>query len=237
MNVHFKEWNNFEKYLRVLKENNINKIYITGQNTDPLLYKYLEELVDYLHTENFYVGVRTNGVMSLTKLDVLNKCESVSYSIHSINTDTVEKITGIRTSINWNEAISKINTNLRISVVVNRYNIDEIYDILKFLSGFEKIKYIQLRCVATDNYYDFFKEDIDLFNDLLMDINKKFPLIKDYYTSKIYEIFGKDVSLWKTIATTINSYNYFTDGIISDNYYIIEGYNKNKIKKEGNKNV
>lgn len=60
--VHFSEWKNFERFLKVCKENNIKKLYITGQNTDSLVYKYFEELVEYLKNEGFLVGIRTKAI-------------------------------------------------------------------------------------------------------------------------------------------------------------------------------
>lgn len=65
-----------------------------------------------------------------------------------------------------------------------------------------------------------------LFNKLSEYFSKKYAKIREYYTSKIYNICNVEVSMWKTIDTTINSYNYFTDGVISDNYFIVEGYDR-----------
>ncbi len=233
LNVHFNEWKNFKEYLKLCKENDIKKIYLTGQNTDPLLYKYLDEIIEYLKSEGFEVGIRTNGVLTLKNLEAINKInDKVSISIHTLNENTLEKITGVKLNIDWDKIINSIKVPLRIALVVNRYNKDEVLDTIKYLSKFKNISYIQLRCIATDNYYEYFKEDIDDFLKLSEYIDKKFKYKKSFYTSKIYEIYGKEVSLWRTISTTINSFNYFTNGIISDDYFIVEGYNKGK--KEGN---
>lgn len=233
LNVHFNEWKNFKEYLKLCKENDIKKIYLTGQNTDPLLYKYLDEIIEYLKSEGFEVGIRTNGVLTLKNLEAINKInDKVSISIHTLNENTLEKITGVKLNIDWDKIINSIKVPLRIALVVNRYNKDEVLDTIKYLSKFKNISYIQLRCIATDNYYEYFKEDIDDFLELSEYIDKKFKYKKSFYTSKIYEIYGKEVSLWRTISTTINSFNYFTNGIISDDYFIVEGYNKGK--KEGN---
>ena len=165
--------------------------------------------------EGFEVGIRTNGVLALENLEAINKInDKVSISIHTLNENTLEKITGVKLNIDWDKIINSIKVPLRIALVVNRYNKDEVLDTIKYLSKFKNISYIQLRCIATENYYENFKYK------------------KSFYTSKIYEIYGKEVSLWRTISTTINSFNYFTNGIISDDYFIVEGYNKGK--KEGN---
>jgi len=42
--------------------------------------------------------------------------------------------------------------------------------------------------------------------------------------AEIYDVYGQDVVFWRTIKTSANSINYFTDGTISEKYFIIEGY-------------
>lgn len=229
LQTHFKEWKNFEKYLEKCRNANIQKIYLTGQNTDPLLYKYLSELIQYLKKSGFKVGIRTNGLLSLERMKEINQInDEIGLSIHSLNPDTNEKITGIRKIADWNNIISKIEVPIRISIVITRYNKDEIMNIIQYFSIFDKIKYIQLRCISTDERYEELKEDIACFEDLSNEIQENYPLLKKFYTSSIYEIYGKEVSLWKTVQTTINSFNYFTDGIISENYFVVEGYKQSK---------
>jgi MoaA/NifB/PqqE/SkfB family radical SAM enzyme len=59
--VPFEEWANFEQFLALCEANNIDKLYVTGQNTDSLQYRYLMDLINYLHSRKFKVGLRTNG--------------------------------------------------------------------------------------------------------------------------------------------------------------------------------
>ena len=47
--------------------------------------------------------------------------------------------------------------------------------------------------------------------------------------AEIFNVYGKDVSFWSTVETSVNSLNYFTDGVCSDEYFIVEGYLKNKV--------
>lgn len=233
LQTHFEEWKNFKEYLEKCKNANIQKIYLTGQNTDPLLYRYLEELIEYLKVENFQVGIRTNGLLSLEKIKEINSInEKIGLSIHSLNPDTNEKITGVRTIPDWSRIIDEIQVPIRIAIVVTRYNKDEILDIIQYFSEFEKIKYIQLRCISTDERYEELKEDIACFKQLSEHIQEQYPVLKEFYTSSIYEIYGKEVSLWQTVKTSINSYNYFTDGIISENYFVVEGYKEQKEKEK-----
>ena len=49
-------------------------------------------------------------------------------------------------------------------------------------------------------------------------------------------MYGKEVCFWRTVKTSIESYNYYTDGTINDEYFVIEGYmreSKNYPREEG----
>ena len=63
-------------------------------------------------------------------------------------------------------------------------------------------------------------------------VAERFKLKRIFYGAEIYEIAGMEVVFWPTVQTQINSYNYFTDGTISREYFVIEGYLKN-YKKGG----
>ena len=227
LNKHFSKWKNFHKYLEKCKRDGIKKIYLTGQNTDPLLYKYLQELIEYLKDEGFHVGIRTNGVLALEKMDIINSLnDEVGLSIHSLTSDINKKITNHSIIPDWDMIIKKIKVPLRIAIVVTRYNKNEILSLIQFFSKYKNISYIQLRCIATDERYEELKEDIDCYKEVTSEIMEKFSYLRDYYTASIYDVYGIEVCLWKTVATTINSYNYFTDGIISTDYFVVEGYKK-----------
>ncbi len=229
LNVHFKKWKNFDNYLDICKKNNIKKIYLTGQNTDPLLYKYLLELIEYLKSKDFIVGIRTNGLLAIEKKKELESLNgTISYSVHSLNDETNLKITEVKKTINLNDINKFINRNYRIGIVVNRYNKNEIIDMIKELSSNKNIRYIQLRGCATDNRYDELKEDIDAYKEISNYIKNNFKFLRNFYKAEIYDVYGVEVTLWKTVETTINSFNYFTEGIISYDYFVVEGYEKCK---------
>jgi len=227
LKIHFSKWKNFHKFIDICKKDNIKKLYITGQNTDSLLYKYLDELIDFLHSEGFTVGIRTNGYLALQKLDTINKCtNSVGYSIHSLNPETNYKIMKRRDIPDW-ERIIPNTKNVRIAIVLNRYNANEFFDLLKFISKFKNVRYVQVRRISTDTRYKELKEDIEIYEKVFEYVCKNFPFIGRFYLAEQFEIFGMQVNFWRTVQTSINSYNYFTDGTISKEYFIVEGYLKN----------
>lgn len=227
LEIHFLKWKNFNQFLRKCKEASIQKIYITGQNTDSLIYKYLDELIDFLHRENFLVGLRTNGYLALKKLKEINKCDlSAGYSIHTLNPIANKMIMGRLDIPDWKKIIPATR-NPRTSIVLNRCNKYEFFELLRFLAKFENNRYIQVRRVSTDTRTDLLMPDMVAYEEIYSQVRDIFSIKKKFFTdAEIYEIYGKDVVFWRTIKTSVNSMNYFTDGTVSDTYFIIEGYLK-----------
>lgn len=236
---HYIGWRNFAKFVYLCKKDGIKNIYITGQNTDALLYSELKGLIRFLQkAHGFNVGIRTNGYMFEKNLEknpmlisTVNNCKaSVGISIHTLNPDTNMKIMGTKHIPDWDWILPQIN-NLRISIVINRYNhVEVVASLLAYLSQYKNIRYIQLRKVSTDTRYEQLEEDMKAFDLVSKYIHQENEPTGKFYDADVFEIMGKEVVLWPTVSTSINSYNYFTDGTISKEYFIIEGYLKNKEK-------
>jgi molybdenum cofactor biosynthesis enzyme MoaA len=234
ISTHFSEWKNFNDFLIMCWENAVTNIYVTGQNTDALMYRYLPELIDYLQDEcNLNVGIRTNGYLSHKHIETMRKCRrSVGLSIHSLNSDTNKLIMGRNCEkiIDWANLIPQLN-RVRVSIVVNRYNEKEIFGLMHYISRFPNVKYIQLRRICTDSREEFLLPDVEAFERIAKKIkkNKHMEPIGDFYGAPLYNIYGKEVCVWRTVKTDIDSYNYFTDGTISDEYFVVEGYMRDSV--------
>lgn len=233
LNVHFSKWNNFEKFLNQCEAEGVKKLYLTGQTADGLQYNYLEEIIDYLQNRDFLVGVRTNGYLAEKKIDAINKMkDEIAYSIHTLKSEVNKIIMGKSYLPNWDRIIPMSGDNVRISIVLNRYNINEFDDLIKYISKFDNVKYIQVRRISTDTRYELLEEDIKLYEEFYQQIEEKYSdnKIDDFYCAQRYMIEGKEVNFWRTVETSVNSLNYFTDGVCSDEYFIVEGYLKYKNK-------
>ena len=67
------------------------------------------------------------------------------------------------------------------------------------------------------------------YEEVYSEVSKIFPMTRKFFTdAEEYDIFGMPVTFWRTIKTSANSMNYFTDGTISDSYFVVEGYLKNR---------
>lgn len=234
LNEHFSYWKNFERFLAMCKQEGIKKLYLTGQTADGLQYKYLPEIIDYLQGKGFSVGVRTNGLLAMSKMFCIQKMQDeIAYSIHTLKPEINQKIMGVSRIPDWDYIIPASGDNVRISIVLCRYNINEFDDLIRYISKFDNVRYIQVRRISTDTRYELLKEDITLYEDFYNKFAKehKADRIEDFYLAQRYILYGKEINFWRTIETSINSLNYFTDGTCSDEYFVVEGYLKNMNKK------
>lgn len=225
----FEEWPNFEEFLRKCEDAGIRRLYVTGQNTDSLQYEDLDRLICHLRNLGFGVGLRTNGYKALEMMDVINECNlSVGYSIHSLSPTTNRMIMGRADIPDW-PTILQTTHRPRVSIVLNRCNESEFFKLLQFMAKYRLVRYVQVRRVSTDTRLDELAPDIAAYERVYTKVRDVFEMKdKIFGDAEVYEIYGQDVVFWRTVKTTANSYNYFTDGTISDCYFVVEGYLKNR---------
>lgn len=228
----YNELNNLDLFLDRMKEHGSDTIYLSSVRTEPLLYKDIDNLCDYLIYKGFKIGIRTNGLCN-NIYDILPKLDAeISISINSLERSTNEKICGNRVipdilNIIWK--ISELNKKCRISIVVNRYNYKEIEHIISLLSIYKCISYIQLRKIykynkVTDNG---FKEDILRFEEIKLLIDNKYKRLPNFHESIVYNFgFGIPVSFWEDVfkKESIKTLNYFSDGKITENNLLVPSY-------------
>jgi molybdenum cofactor biosynthesis enzyme MoaA len=232
LETHYSEWLNFGKFVNMCSKEGIKNLYLTGQTADGLQYKYLGEIVSYLQSIGFNVGVRTNGFLAEDKMDIINTMNAgIGYSIHSLDDCTNYKIMGSYIKPNWDKVIPASGKNVRVSVVLCEYNVNEFFDIIKYISTFENVRYIQVRRISTDTRFEELQQHIKVYEDFYKELDTAYPSYGNFYSAQQHEIFGKEVNFWRTVETSINSFNYFTDGTISDEYFIVEGYLKNAVNR------
>ena len=229
LNVPFENWKTFPHALAEAEHAGIDRIYITGQTTDALAYKHVDKLIPFLSRQPWVrrVGIRTNGILALDKLETVNACDSVSYSIHSLDRATNQKIMGMTALLDWEKILAATECpRIRVAIVVGRYNRHEIEDIIKWAAGQPKLGYIQLRKICTENRWKELEADALIFEEVVAGLASKYEICGQYENAPAYRIHGMPVLIWRTVQTNANSFNYFTDGTFSKEYFIVEGYAK-----------
>lgn len=232
LNTPYDKLNNLDLFLKKLKENKCNIIYLSSTTTDPLLYLDIERLCDYLISKGFKLGIRTNG-LSNKFINLIPKLDAeISLSINSlvgcINKEICNN-TIIPDVDNIFKELSKYNKKCRVSIVVNRYNMGEISLMLDYLNTYNCISYIQLRkiykyCNSNDNY-----SDTTAFNIIKNWLNQKYGNLKTNFHESIGYNTKIPIFLWEDVfkKSSLNTLNYFSDGKITGNNLLIEGYEYN----------
>ena len=224
MRDHFSTWAKFDEFLDICKRRNIPNIYLTGQNTDALMYRYLPEILDYVQERGFKMGLRTNGFLAHKKMEAIDKCiANPGFSIHTRDFDTQQLMMGKSPMPDWEKILTEVD-HCRVSIVASRYNIAEIPKMLEWLGKFPSVQYVQVRRICTDSREDYLIEDARCFDTLLEEVAMTATQVGEFYAAPVYAIAGKEVCFWQTVKTDIDSVNYFTDGTITDEYFVIEGY-------------
>lgn len=210
-------------------EHDIQKVYLTGLNCDPLQYGDLRALIRHLQDRRgVKVGIRTNGVLAEQKLQAINEAElTTSYTIHSLDENLHRRIAlpelGVPVPL-WGRLLGRTK-RWRVSMVVTAFNcgLQDVLSLVRFIRTFGGEHRLQVRCAVHEKGGG---RDKELFDVLQEEVCRSYPLVSQYYTgSNTYLIEGVMVNFWNPFAVTINSLNFFADGRSSDNYHIVEGYN------------
>lgn len=225
LGVHFSEWANFPEFLGKCRDAGIQRLYVTGQNTDALVYQHIGALVDHLQGEwGFDAGLRTNGYLAERHMATLQRCRrSVGVSIHTLQPDVNWTVMRRRDIPDWERILPQI-PNLRVSIVLNRHNAGELHDLLRFLARFPNVSYVQVRRICTDTREDYLLPDVEAYEAVFRETRRVFPLVSYFYGAEVFQMYGKEVCFWRTVKTTIDSFNYYTDGTMTDEYFVIEGF-------------
>ena len=220
----FENWKNFEKFLTICQQEQVRKLFLTGQTADGLQYKFLDKLVEALQDRGFEVGVRTNGYLAMRKISSIQKMQGeIGYSIHSLQPETNKQIMGRKDLPDWDSIIPASGPNVRVAIVLNRYNVGEFGDLVKFISKFPKV-----RRISTDTRLQLLQPDLIVFENFYQQFAATHKQSGNYFNAQQFQMEGKEIVFWRTVETTVNSLNYFTDGTVSDEYFIVEGYLRQK---------
>lgn len=121
-------------------KNIIDDLYIRGCRMfalvggEPLLYPYIDDLVDYIVSKNVYLNLTTNGFLLEKHMDTAKKAAEVSISLDG-NEDSHNSNRGkfnFEQSVKGIDLAVKNGVKVRLCAVITRYNFDQIEYLLSF---------------------------------------------------------------------------------------------------------
>ncbi|WP_135354763.1 hypothetical protein [Leptospira johnsonii] len=210
---------NLDQFLIECNEKNIYEINITGSNTDPLLYKYTEQLRYKLDERipGLIMGVRTNGA-AYSKYDLLKYYNKGSITICSTEPDIYLKMMGkgIMPDIEKFLGATYHFSELKVNIVLGPENFSngDVLNTIQILSTYG-IKKFNLREPYGQPHVG---DPIAYFG------GRK---IKEIYGMPTYEVCGSEVVYWDVHYVEVESINLYANGNISYDYPITRGHSEN----------
>lgn len=108
----------WDEFAKGCVENNVEEIYLTGTNTDPLLYRHISKLKDDVHALGCKFGARTNGLAIGSHPNRYNSFDKVSVSIPTLNKKVYKQIMGVSRNPPTRSEIFSGPTDVKINVVL-----------------------------------------------------------------------------------------------------------------------
>jgi molybdenum cofactor biosynthesis enzyme MoaA len=243
LSVHWNNWPNFDRFLDTIQADGVEQVFLTGLNTDPLLYQYPDSLVEHLQGRGLYVGLRTNGLLAYPHRALINRCTApeggvaVAYSMtNPIDPIYHKRITRTEAAPDWGQIFQMTKVPYRVGLVLSEYNARHFWDILGMIQAKGSPAYVVVCKVSAIERT--FQADWDAFDTLLSQIRKKHYPVEEYGGSETFLLRHYEnlppvrVNFWEKSTSERRSWNYYTDGVFSDEYMIIEGYLKGQSNKE-----
>ncbi len=137
-NMHMTELTTIIDLCTIAKRLGIKKVRLTGG--EPLTHPQIADILRYLSEEGFYVLVNTNGLLIEKNKDILMR---TSKNIHfAVSLDTLKKDRfkfisqttedNLETVLRGIDILKDLGYLMRINMVVGKFNIDEVPDMIDF---------------------------------------------------------------------------------------------------------
>jgi len=206
---------NLDTFVAQLVEKGVDEVNVTGSNTDPLLYKHTLQLKQYLlrYIPNLKFGIRTNGVLSLPRFDIMDLYDKGSISVTTFNKDLYVKTMGMGTPPPLAEIAKRFAPRrLKTNVVLcpETVSSDDIFNTLAVCKD-AGIKVVNLR----EPYGQPHIGDPCAGKLSLKGIHLGMPF---------YDYHGVEVTYWDVHYVEVESINLYANGVISTTYPVTKGH-------------
>ncbi len=202
------------------RAHNVKTIYLTGTNTDPLLYRHHFKFLEAVRGHGFEVGIRTNGIHDLSQIKNYDKA---SISVCSINNDVNTKMMGGPAPDVLN-AMCLTSNRLKVNIVLGPENCyqDDLIQTLHYLCNLG-VPRINLREPYGQPHVGnpmpgIIKSEWDRWRTLSL------QTLEPLFGMPHYQIGATKIVYWDVHYVEVESVNLYTgDGRISVEYPITKG--------------
>jgi pyruvate-formate lyase-activating enzyme len=235
------EWplKNIGSFIERCLERNVKEINLTGSNTDPLLYKHIPALVDFLRQaiRDVKVGIRTNGAKYPESETYLPLFDKVSISITSFDPALYRATMGsgnpphLRSLIRDLKVPVKVNVVLCPETVTNGDYIKTLFTLAE--SGIEVVNLREP--YGQPHIGDPLEHLVGKHDSRLAKIygDTGIKRLNDVFGMPSYDVFGMRVTYWDVHYVEVESVNLYANGVVSETYPITQGHDPVTGKVEG----
>ncbi len=217
---------NFDLFIEQIKQHNIPEVIFTWTTTDPLLYKYQNEVLDIIDNEvpNIIKSIHTNGFLIPRKITEFNRYSKATLSIPSFSKEIFEIMMGTRQSVPDIIHISNLtDIPLKISRIVDINN-NHIKETESFINTLSKAR---TKRVAFRKLF----WDLSSWNSTIEQLESIWAKhVWEYRDNPIYKVGNLEITLWSFDNTESKSINLFSNGAITDTYLLSEASNNTVIQ-------
>lgn len=201
-----------DSFINKCIQRNVTEIYLTGTNTDPLLFEHTKKLREAL-PKNIKLGFRTNGA-ALKSYKQLLPYNMGSVTVCSFNNDIHKAMMGSGYPVHINKVVAmakRTNIDLKVNIVLGPENIgQDLYNTLNICSQ-AGIKRANLREPYGQPHV----------GDPIANV---FNRVEDVYGCPTYQIRDMKATYWDVHYTEVESVNLYANGTISEDYPITRGH-------------
>jgi hypothetical protein len=225
--------NGLDTFVEKCQEHNVKEVNLTGTNTDPALYLYLDQLCAYLRRNipGVVLGIRTNGALLEKRSKAMKLFDKGSISVTSFNKEIYNKTMGqgcppdIRAFMNED---CKLSENLKLNIVLCPEILegDDCCDLLNTLTTLNFLAFE--RSMLKNN--PSFKLKVNLREPYgqphIGDPMPGFGFIRtgERLGMSQYNFGWLDVTYWDVHYVEVESVNLYANGNVSEDYPVTRGY-------------
>jgi len=204
-----------DEFIVECQKHGVREINVTGSDTDPLLYKHMAKLKEYLkqHIPDLIFGLRTNGALIVSKPEVWALFDKASITIQSLDPTIYKKMMG-KGSVPDLEKIlyMKGPDRVKINIVLGPEN-TENGDVFETVMGLSRLGY---KTVNLREPYGQARIG-NPFEGYLQPTGYRLGM--PYYNYR-----SVDVTYWDVHFVEVESVNLYASGRISVEYPISKGH-------------
>lgn len=198
---------NFARFTTLLRELGIRQVSLTGTDTDPLLYRHVEQLLAALRqaVPGVQISLHSNGLLALARLSVVNQFDRVALSLPSLRPATCRALTGSSRVLDLEKIAAAVSMPLKISMLLTPANLGEVEAVIARCHGLGIRRLVLRQLHGTAQPLD--------------PLPGRTPA-RWFAGQPVFDVDGVEVTVWDFASAQLDCVNLYSDGTLSRRYLL-----------------